>query len=86
MKHLLTCFSQSNWAFNFFIGFATPFIEADIGFSYGYLFAACNFIAVLVVFFFLPETTGKSLEEIDTMVSPKAVHCGRRGLTKYSSY
>lgn len=46
-----------------------PFIEADIGFSYGYLFAACNFIAVLVVFFFLPETSGKSLEEIDTMVS-----------------
>ncbi|KAK5071474.1 hexose transporter hxt5 [Lithohypha guttulata] len=59
--------SASNWTFNFFIGFATPFITSDIGFSYGYLFAACNFLAVLVVFFFLPETSGKSLEEIDTM-------------------
>ncbi|CAK1358279.1 unnamed protein product [Cercospora beticola] len=69
-RYRSTCIAfcaASNWAFNFFIGFATPFIEADIGFSYGYLFAACNFIAVLVVFFFLPETSGKSLEEIDTM-------------------
>lgn len=53
--------------FNFFIGFATPFIERDIGFSYSYLFAGFNFIAVLVVYFFLPETAGRSLEEIDTM-------------------
>jgi len=53
--------------FNFFIGFATPFITSDIGFAYGYLFAACNLIAVAVVFFFLPETSGKSLEEIDTI-------------------
>ena len=48
--------AASNWAFNFFIGFATPFIVSDIGFAYGYLFAACNFLAVLVVYFFLPET------------------------------
>lgn len=59
--------SASNWAFNFFIGFATPFITSQIGFAYGYLFAGCNLLAVLVVFFFLPETSGKSLEEIDTM-------------------
>ncbi|KXS93531.1 hypothetical protein AC578_943 [Pseudocercospora eumusae] len=69
-RYRSTCIAfcaASNWAFNFFIGFATPFIEADIGFSYGYLFAAFNFLAVLVVFFFLPETSGRSLEEIDTM-------------------
>ncbi|KAK4612339.1 High-affinity fructose transporter ght6 [Fulvia fulva] len=59
--------AASNWAFNFFIGFATEFIVEDIGFAYGYLFAACNFIAVLVVYFLLPETSGRSLEEIDTM-------------------
>lgn len=69
-RYRSTCIAlcaASNWLFNFFIGFATPFITSDIGFSYGYLFAACNFIAVLVVYFFLPETSGKSLEEIDTM-------------------
>ncbi|KAK4503377.1 hypothetical protein PRZ48_004292 [Zasmidium cellare] len=69
-RYRSTCIAlcaASNWTFNFFIGFATPFIERDIGFSYGYLFAGFNFLAVLVVFFFLPETAGRSLEEIDTM-------------------
>jgi MFS transporter, SP family, sugar:H+ symporter len=59
--------AASNWSFNFFIGFATPFITSSIGFAYGYVFAACNFLAVLVVYFLLPETRGRSLEEIDTM-------------------
>ena len=59
--------ASSNWLWNFFIGFCTPFITSEIGFAYGYLFAGCNLIAVFVVFFFLPETSGKSLEEIDTM-------------------
>ena len=48
--------AASNWGFNFFIGFATPFITSSISFAYGYVFAACNFVAVLLVFFFLPET------------------------------
>lgn len=59
--------AAANWSFNFFIGFATPFITSGIGFAYGYVFAACNALAVLLVFFFLPETSGRSLEEIDTM-------------------
>lgn len=63
--------ASSNWIFNFFIGFATPFITSSIGFSYGYLFAGFNFLAVLVVFFFLPETSGRSLEVIDTMFLSK---------------
>lgn len=48
--------AASNWLFNFFIGFATPFIVSGIGFAYGYLFAGCNLLAVVVVYFFLPET------------------------------
>lgn len=48
--------AASNWLFNFFIGFATPFIVSSIGFAYGYLFAGCNLLAVFVVYFFLPET------------------------------
>jgi MFS transporter, SP family, sugar:H+ symporter len=59
--------AASNWSWNFYLGFASPFIISEIGFAYGYVFAGCNLIAVLVVFFFLPETSGKSLEEIDTM-------------------
>lgn len=59
--------AASNWIFNFYIAFSTSYVVDAIGFAYGYVFAACNFVAILVVFFFLPETSGKSLEEIDTL-------------------
>jgi len=35
------------------------------------VFAGCNFAAVLVVYFFVCETQGKTLEEIDTMYISK---------------
>ena len=63
--------TSSNWIWNFLIAFFTPFITGDIKFKYGYVFAACNFAAVLVVFFFVCETQGRSLEEIDTMYISK---------------
>ncbi|KIV78776.1 hypothetical protein PV11_06386 [Exophiala sideris] len=59
--------AASNWLFNFLIAFFTPFITGDINFAYGYVFAGCNLFAVFFVYFFLPETSGRSLEEIDTM-------------------
>lgn len=49
------------------IAFFTPFITGDINFAYGYVFAGCNLFAVFFIYFFLPETSGRSLEEIDTM-------------------
>ncbi|KAI9370012.1 general substrate transporter [Aspergillus egyptiacus] len=59
--------TASNWLWNFLIGFFTPFITGDIDFAYGYVFAGCLFVAVLVVYFFLLEGKGKTLEEIDMM-------------------
>ncbi|KAI9810810.1 MAG: hexose transporter hxt1 [Pycnora praestabilis] len=59
--------TSSNWLWNFLIAFFTPFITGAIGFKYGYVFAGCNFAAVLIVYFFVCETQGKTLEEIDTM-------------------
>lgn len=59
--------SGSNWLFNFLLAFFTPFISKDINFAYGYVFAGCNLFAVFFVYFFLPETAGRSLEEIDTL-------------------
>ena len=59
--------TSSNWLWNFLIAFFTPFITAKIGFRYGYVFSGCNFAAVLVVYFFVCESQGRSLEEIDTM-------------------
>ena len=63
--------TSSNWIWNFLIAFFTPFIVSDIGFKYGYVFAGCNFAAVLMVYFFVCETQGRSLEEIDTMYISK---------------
>ncbi|EXJ86054.1 MFS transporter, SP family, sugar:H+ symporter [Capronia coronata CBS 617.96] len=59
--------AASNWLFNFLIAFFTPFITGDINFAYGYVFAGCNLFALFFVYFCLPETSGRSLEEIDTM-------------------
>ncbi|KAL4870027.1 hypothetical protein BDV12DRAFT_166908 [Aspergillus spectabilis] len=59
--------TAANWTWNFLISFFTPFISGSIDFAYGYVFAACCVIAVLVVFFFVNETQGRTLEEVDTM-------------------
>ncbi|KAE8350904.1 general substrate transporter [Aspergillus coremiiformis] len=59
--------TASNWTWNFMISFFTPFISGAIDFAYGYVFAACCFAAVLIVFFFVNETQGRTLEEVDTM-------------------
>lgn len=59
--------SSSNWTWNFLISFFSPFITSAIDFRYGYIFAACSFVAIPIVYFFLEEHQGKSLEEIDTM-------------------
>lgn len=59
--------TASNWTWNFLIAFFTPFITKAIDFRYGYVFAACNILAAAVVYFFVIEGQGRTLEEIDTM-------------------
>lgn len=59
--------TASNWLWNFIIEFFTPFITGNIDFAYGYVFAGCLFVAVLVVYLFVLEGKGKTLEEMDMM-------------------
>ncbi|PSR88692.1 general substrate transporter [Coniella lustricola] len=59
--------TASNWTWNFLIAFFTPFITSDIDFAFGYVFAGCNVIGGLLVYFFVIEGQGRTLEEIDTM-------------------
>lgn len=59
--------TSSNWMWNFLLAFFTPFITGSINFAYGYVFAGCNLAAFFVVFFFLIESSGRTLEEVDTM-------------------
>lgn len=47
--------------------FFTPFITKAINFKYGYVFAGCNLAAACIVYFFVIEGRGRTLEEIDTM-------------------
>lgn len=42
----------------------TPIAIQHVGWKYYSLFIASNFIAGFIYYFFLPETKGKSLEEI----------------------
>lgn len=59
--------TSSNWFWNFLLAFFTPFITGDINFAYGYVFAGCNLVAALIVFFCLVESSGRTLEEVDAM-------------------
>jgi len=59
--------TASNWTWNFLISFFTPYITGAIDYRYGYIFAACCFTGAVVVFFFVCESHGRTLEEIDTM-------------------
>ncbi|EDU47036.1 high affinity glucose transporter ght1 [Pyrenophora tritici-repentis Pt-1C-BFP] len=59
--------TASNWTWNFLISFFTPYITAAIDYRYGYVFAACCFTGAVVVYFFVCESHGRTLEEIDTM-------------------
>jgi SP family sugar:H+ symporter-like MFS transporter len=49
------------------LAFFTPFITGDIQYAYGYIFAGCNLAAFFVVYFFLLESSDKTLEEVDAM-------------------
>ena len=59
--------TASNWLWNFLLAFFTPFITGAIDFRYGYVFAACNFMGGLIIYFFVLEGQGRTLEELDTM-------------------
>ncbi|KAM3164114.1 Hexose transporter 2 [Lachancea thermotolerans] len=57
----------SNWIWGFLIGFFTPFITSAIGFYYGYVFMGCLVFSFFYVFFFVCETKGLTLEEVNEM-------------------
>ncbi|ETW76473.1 MFS sugar transporter [Heterobasidion irregulare TC 32-1] len=59
--------TASNWLWNFLLAFFTPFITRNIQFRYGFVFAACNLLGAVVVYFFLYESSDISLEGVDQM-------------------
>lgn len=59
--------TATNWLFNFLISFCSTLITDRIDYFYGLVFAVSLVILFFIVYFFMIETKGRSLEEIDTM-------------------
>ncbi|KAM0748971.1 general substrate transporter [Meredithblackwellia eburnea MCA 4105] len=57
--------TAGNWIFNFMVVLITPVAFDSIGYYTYTVFAAINLMMCPVVYFFYPETAGRSLEEID---------------------
>ncbi|AET37554.1 sugar porter family MFS transporter Ecym_1319 [Eremothecium cymbalariae DBVPG len=59
--------TAANWIWGFLIGFFTPFITTAIKFYYGYVFMGSLIFSFFYIFFFVPETKGLTLEEVEEM-------------------
>ncbi|CAH7689037.1 general substrate transporter [Phakopsora pachyrhizi] len=71
--------TASNWGINFFIGFITPYLvdegagKAGLGVKVFFLWACTSFGGFLFAFFFIPETKGLSLEQVDLLYTNSTV-------------
>lgn len=59
--------TSANWMMNFVIGRATPTMIRDIKYGTYIFFAAFCLLAAVWVYFFVPETKNKTLEEMDVV-------------------
>ncbi|CEH17743.1 general substrate transporter [Ceraceosorus bombacis] len=65
--------AASNWFWNFLLAFFTKPITGDIDYAFGFVFAGANFLGFFIVYFFVYETKGLTLEEIDEMYNDDRV-------------
>ncbi|CRG83527.1 Sugar transporter STL1 [Talaromyces islandicus] len=57
--------AASSWLFNFLIAEITPVGIANITWKYYLIYASCSAAATVGIYFFYPETQGRSLEQIN---------------------
>ncbi|KAL4935370.1 hypothetical protein BDV06DRAFT_234367 [Aspergillus oleicola] len=55
----------SNWATNFLVALVTPILLDKSSFGAYFLFGGCSLITAVVCTFYMPETKGRSLDEIE---------------------
>ncbi|KAG0152433.1 hypothetical protein CROQUDRAFT_649835 [Cronartium quercuum f. sp. fusiforme G11] len=71
--------TASNWALNFAIGYATPYLvdvgpgKAGLGANVFWIWGSCCAICFLFTFFFIPETKGLSLEQVDELYQNSSI-------------
>lgn len=61
----------SNWACNFLVALVTPILLSCSSFGAYFLFAGCSLVTAVVCVFAMPETKGRSLEEIEEVFKMK---------------
>ncbi|KAH0444628.1 hypothetical protein CcaCcLH18_00286 [Colletotrichum camelliae] len=66
--------TSATWMCNFIIGLVTPDMLETIGYGTYLFFAAFSLLAFVMTYFFVPETRGKSLEEMDLVFDDTAAH------------
>lgn len=59
--------TATSWLFNFLVAEITPIAFNNIGWRYFLVYCCLNAAFVPTVYFFFPETAGRSLEEIDAI-------------------
>ncbi|KAI2988360.1 transcriptional regulator family: Fungal Specific TF [Aspergillus niger] len=61
-----TCLAHgSNWVSNFFVALITPVLLAKSSCAAYFLFGGCTALTIVVCGFWMPETKGRSLEEVE---------------------
>ncbi|CAR30031.1 MFS domain-containing protein [Lachancea thermotolerans] len=69
-KSVALC-AASNWLFNFAIAYATPYLvdqeHANLQSKVFFIWGGCTFLCFLFVYFFIYETKGLTLEQIDEL-------------------
>lgn len=63
--------TATNWSLNLVFAQCSPLALSKLGYRYFYFFVAFNWAAAGLVWFFYPETVGRSLEEVEEVF---AVH------------
>ncbi|KAK6825864.1 MFS glucose transporter mfs1 [Apiospora arundinis] len=66
--------TSTTWMCNFIIGLVTPDMLERIGWGTYIFFAAFALLALAFTYFFIPETRGKSLEDMDVVFGDTAAH------------
>ena len=56
---------------NFAVTFTVPYLLDAIGSKVGFVYGSISTVCLVLIFFFVPEMTGRSLEEIDEMFESK---------------
>jgi hypothetical protein len=69
----------SNWLSNFLVALVTPTLLAKTSYGAYFLFGGCTFLTAIVCVVFMPETRGRSLDEIE-MAFHKSRGGGLKGL------